>query len=59
MANWDITFCSQVMCEHEDCDRHILSENARSYPPEKPMYVADFKDKCERCNLRGDNNDVI
>lgn len=57
MANWDITFCSQVMCEHEDCYRHLKSENARTFPPYRPMYVANFKDMCDRYNLRGDSDE--
>lgn len=54
--NWDITFCSHIKCQNKKCDKHLLSENAKSYPSYRPMYVADFKDRCEKCNLRGDNN---
>lgn len=46
--DWDTTFCSNKECKNTECMRHLKSENAKSYPPYRPMYVADFKDKCER-----------
>lgn len=51
---WDITFCSNKECKNINCPRNLKSDNAKSLPPYRPMYVADFTDKCKR----GEANDI-
>lgn len=51
--DWDITFCSHIKCQNKNCDKHLLSENAKSYPQYRPMYVADFAEKCKESDNNG------
>lgn len=51
--DWDITFCSNRKCENTECMRHLKSKNAKSYPPYRPMYVADFTEKCKERDNNG------